>query len=65
MTKRETYGEANIGNVTPETFGEQDRQFQELQLNLIKVHVVSEVYGADCFERSTVIKSSGSNGFFI
>jgi len=41
-----------VGNVTPETFGEQDRQFQELQLNLIKVHVVSEVYGADCFERS-------------
>jgi ring-1,2-phenylacetyl-CoA epoxidase subunit PaaA len=48
----EPYGQAGIGNVTPETFFDQDPEFRELQLNLIKIHVVSEEYGADCFERS-------------
>lgn len=48
----ETYGEAQIPNVTPENFWEQDEEFRELQLNLIKIHVVSEEFGADCFEAS-------------
>lgn len=48
----ETYGEAKIPNVTPETFWDQDEEFRETQLNLIKIHVVSEEYGADCFEAS-------------
>ncbi len=48
----ETYGEAEIPNVTPETFWEQDEEFRELQLNLINIHVVSEEFGADCFEES-------------
>ena len=47
-----TYGEAGIANVTPETFWDQDEEFRDLQLNLIKIHVVSEDYGADCFEPS-------------
>jgi ring-1,2-phenylacetyl-CoA epoxidase subunit PaaA len=48
----ETYGEAKIPSVSPETFWEQDEEFRGLQLNLIKIHVVSEEYGADCFEAS-------------
>jgi ring-1,2-phenylacetyl-CoA epoxidase subunit PaaA len=48
----ETYGEAKLSNVTPETFWDQDEEFRELQLNLIKIHVVSEEFGADCFEAS-------------
>lgn len=48
----ETYGEAMIPNITPETFWDQDEEFQKLQLNLINIHVVSEEYGADCFEES-------------
>jgi len=48
----DTYGEANIPSVTPETFWAQDEEFRELQLNLIKIHVVSEEFGADCFEAS-------------
>ena len=48
----ETYGEAKIANVTPQTFWRQDPEFRELQLNLINIHVVSEEFGADCFERS-------------
>jgi ring-1,2-phenylacetyl-CoA epoxidase subunit PaaA len=47
-----TYGEAAIGNVTPETFWEQAEEFRDLVLNLIKIHVVSEEFGADCFEAS-------------
>ena len=30
----------------------QDDEFQEADLNIITIHVVSEVFGADCFERS-------------
>jgi ring-1,2-phenylacetyl-CoA epoxidase subunit PaaA len=41
-----------IGNVTPANFFEQDEEFVNLQLNLIAIHVVSEEFGADCFERS-------------
>lgn len=48
----ETYGEARIGNVTPETLGEQDEEFRDIVLNLINIHVVSEDYGADIFEGS-------------
>ena len=48
----ETYGTAGIANVTPANFFDQDPEFQELQLNLLKIHVVSEEYGADCFEQS-------------
>jgi len=39
-------------NVTAETFFAQDEEFRNLQLNLIAIHVVSEEFGADCFERS-------------
>jgi ring-1,2-phenylacetyl-CoA epoxidase subunit PaaA len=46
------YGEAGIANVTAATFRRQDPEFQSLILNLINIHVVSEDYGADCFERS-------------
>ena len=48
----ETYGEEKIGSVTPETFWDLDEEFRELQLNLLSIHVVSEEFGADCFERS-------------
>jgi len=48
----ETYGEAKIGNVTPETVWEQDEEFRDILFNLINIHVVSEDYGADMFEGS-------------
>ncbi len=48
----ELYGEARIGNVTSADLFDQDPDFQDLVLNLISIHVVSELYGADCFERS-------------
>lgn len=38
--------------VTAGDFPKQDPEFQDLILNLINIHVVSELYGADCFERS-------------
>lgn len=38
--------------VTAANFREQDEEYQDLILNLINIHVVSELYGADCFERS-------------
>ena len=46
------YGQAKIPNVEPANFRQQDPEFQELVLDLINIHVVSEDYGADCFERS-------------
>lgn len=46
------YGEAGIGNVTAASFRQQDPEFQALIRNLIDIHVVSEDYGADCFEVS-------------
>jgi ring-1,2-phenylacetyl-CoA epoxidase subunit PaaA len=48
----DTYGEAGIGNVTPENFWDQPEEFRNLMLNLIKIHVVSEDHGADVFEGS-------------
>lgn len=46
------YGEAKLPNVTAADFWQQPEEFRELILNLINIHVVSEEYGADCFERS-------------
>lgn len=46
------YGEARLPNVTAANFRDQPEEFRELILNLIKIHVVSEEFGADCFERS-------------
>jgi len=50
--QNQVFGEAGIGNVTPDNFRTQDKEFQELQLNLIAIHVVSEEVGADKFEES-------------
>lgn len=47
-----TYGAAEIENVTPETFWDQDEEFRNILLNIIKIHVVSEEVGADKFEAS-------------
>jgi ring-1,2-phenylacetyl-CoA epoxidase subunit PaaA len=44
--------QTGIGNVTLETFFAQDGEFTKLQLNIIAIHVVSEEFGADTFERS-------------
>ena len=44
--------QAGIGNVTPAAFSEQNDEFKKLQLNIIAIHVVSEEFGADSFERS-------------
>jgi ring-1,2-phenylacetyl-CoA epoxidase subunit PaaA len=44
--------QAGIGNVTPAAFFEQNDEFKKLQLNIIAIHVVSEEFGADSFERS-------------
>jgi ring-1,2-phenylacetyl-CoA epoxidase subunit PaaA len=43
---------AGVGNVTQDTFFDQNEEFQKLQLNLIAIHVVSEEFGADAFEQS-------------
>lgn len=51
----QTYGEAGIGNVTPENFWDQPEEFRDIILNLIKIHVVSEDHGADVFERSILM----------
>lgn len=40
------------GSISVGDFPKQDPEFQELMLNLINIHVVSELYGADCFEQS-------------
>lgn len=37
---------------TARAFWQEDPEYRELILNLINIHVVSELYGADCFERS-------------
>jgi ring-1,2-phenylacetyl-CoA epoxidase subunit PaaA len=44
--------QAGIGNVAPAAFFDQDDEFKKLQLNIIAIHVVSEEFGADSFERS-------------
>ena len=41
-----------VAKVTAQNFWEQDEEYKDLILNLINIHVVSELYGADCFERS-------------
>jgi ring-1,2-phenylacetyl-CoA epoxidase subunit PaaA len=41
-----------LGNVTPAEFFAQNDEFKKLQLNIIAIHVVSEEFGADSFERS-------------
>ena len=48
----QNYEEAGLPNVTPETLYDQPQDFQDILFNLIKIHVVSEDYGADMFERS-------------
>src|SRR3546814_6521893 len=40
------------GSVSLQDFRQQDPEFQELMLNIISIHVASEMYGADCFEPS-------------
>src|SRR5690554_1067066 len=40
------------GSVSLQDFRQQDPEFQELMLNIISIHVASELYGADCFEPS-------------
>lgn len=52
MTATETYGDAGLPNVTPETFWDQPEEFRDIQMNLLAIHVVSEDFGADVFERS-------------
>lgn len=44
--------QTGLGNVTPTAFFDQDEEFKKLQLNIIAIHVVSEEFGADLFERS-------------
>lgn len=48
----ERYGLAKIPSIDAAQLRAQDPELQELVLNLINIHVVSEDYGADCFERS-------------
>lgn len=43
---------AKPGSVSAAEFFSQDAEFQDLMLNIINIHVVSELYGADCFEKS-------------
>ncbi|MGE4125573.1 MAG: Phenylacetic acid catabolic protein [Pusillimonas sp.] len=40
------------GSIPATAFFDQDPEFQNLMLNLINIHVVSELHGADCFEKS-------------
>ncbi|TAL76181.1 MAG: hypothetical protein EPN76_12560 [Burkholderiaceae bacterium] len=42
----------DAGSVSAKDFHQQDPEFQELMLNIISIHVASELYGADCFEKS-------------
>ena len=42
----------SIKPITAKEFPNQDPEFQDAILNLINIHVVSELYGADIFERS-------------
>jgi len=43
---------AKLELIPADRFFEQDPEFQDLMLNIINIHVVSELYGADCFELS-------------
>ncbi|MBC7203732.1 MAG: phenylacetate-CoA oxygenase subunit PaaI [Pusillimonas sp.] len=40
------------GSIPAAEFFNQDPEFQDLMLNIINIHVVSELFGADCFEKS-------------
>lgn len=44
----------DTASLSPEAraFWAEDPEYRDLLLNLINIHVVSELYGADCFERS-------------
>lgn len=59
--ENQSFGEAGIGNVTPENFWAQDEEFRTLQLNLIAIHVVSEEVGADKFEESILRAPDSAN----
>ncbi len=48
----EAHAEAAVKTIGAAEFFDQPPEFQEAMLNLINIHVVSELYGADCFERS-------------
>lgn len=52
MQETQKANETTPANVTAAEFRQQDPEFQELMLNLITIHVVSELYGADCFSHS-------------
>ena len=41
-----------FASVPAAQFFEQEKEFQDLYINLITIHVASELYGGDCFERS-------------
>ncbi|MGH8759400.1 MAG: Phenylacetic acid catabolic protein [Burkholderiales bacterium] len=47
-----TLSPSTPATVTAENFWAQDPEYRDLLLNLINIHVVSELYGGDCFERS-------------
>lgn len=49
---QETLEQVKPQSVSAAEFRDQSPEFQDAILNLINVHVVSELYGADCFERS-------------
>ncbi len=48
----EAVAETEHKTITAAEFFDQAPEFQDAMLNLINIHVVSELYGADCFERS-------------
>jgi ring-1,2-phenylacetyl-CoA epoxidase subunit PaaA len=48
----EAVAETELKTITAAQFFDQPPEFQDAMLNLINIHVVSELYGADCFERS-------------
>lgn len=49
---RETVEQVKPRSISAAEFKDQDPEFRDAILNLINIHVVSELYGADCFERS-------------
>lgn len=48
----EAVAESEVKTITAAQFFDQPPEFCDAMLNLINIHVVSELYGADCFERS-------------
>ena len=49
---QETVAQVKPRSISAAEFKDQDPEFQDAILNLINVHIVSELYGGDCFERS-------------